>query len=80
MAHEIWCGQSLTVFWWSERLGQKLLSDITPELIRETLKLKKSQAPATYNKYLAVLSAVLNYATLQQEDDSVLEQYIDVNP
>lgn len=63
------------VLWWEHRLGKTLLSDITPELIRDTLKPKKSQAPATYNKHLAVLSAILDYATLQQEDDSILEQY-----
>jgi integrase len=68
------------VLWWEHRLGKTLLSDITPELIRETLKPKKSQAPATYNKHLAVLSAILDYATLQQEDDSILEQYINDNP
>jgi len=68
------------VLWWEHRLGKTLLSDITPELIRDTLKPKKSQAPATYNKHLAVLSAILDYATLQQEDDSVLEQYLDENP
>jgi integrase len=68
------------VLWWEKRLGKYLLSDITPELIRETLRPKKSQAPATYNKHLAVLSAILDYATLQQEDDSILEQYIDDNP
>ncbi|MBF6650666.1 site-specific integrase [Methylobacter sp. BlB1] len=61
-------------------MGKYLLSDITPELIRDTLKPKKSQAAATYNKHLAVLSAILDYATLQQEDDSVLEQYIEENP
>ena len=68
------------VHWWSQQLGSTLLSDITPELIRDTLKLKKSLAPATYNRHLAVLSSILDYAKLQQEDDSVLEQYIDVNP
>jgi len=68
------------VLFWEKRLGQTLLSDITPELIRDILKQKKSQAPATYNRHLAVLSAVLDYAILQQEDDSVLEQYIDINP
>jgi integrase len=68
------------VLWWEKQLGKTLLSDITPELIRELLKPKKSQAPATYNKHLAVLSAILDYATLQQEDDSILEQYIDDNP
>jgi integrase len=68
------------VLWWEQRLGKTLLTDITPELIRDALKSKKSQAPATYNKHLAVLSSILDYATLQQEDDSVLEQYIDDNP
>ena len=68
------------VLCWEQRLGKHLLSDITPELISDTLKAKKSQAPATYNKHLAVLSAILDYATLQQEDDSILEQYIDENP
>jgi integrase len=68
------------VSWWTERLGKTLLSDISPVLIREILKVKKSQAPATYNKHLAVLSSILNFATLKQEDDSVLEQYIDDNP
>src|SRR5664280_1630384 len=68
------------VLYWEKLLGNTLLSDITPELIRDSLKLKKSLAPATYNRHLAVLSAILDYAILQQEDDSVLEQYIDVNP
>lgn len=68
------------VLWWEQRLGKILLSDITPELIRETLKPKKILAPATYNKHLAVLSSILDYATLQQEDDSILEQYIEENP
>jgi hypothetical protein len=53
---------------WEQRLGKILLSNITPELIREMLKPKKSQAPATYNRHLAVLSAILDYATPQQED------------
>lgn len=68
------------VLWWEKCLGKTFLSDITPEMIRNALKSKKLQAPATYNKHLAVLSAILDYATLQQEDDSVLEQYIDDNP
>jgi integrase len=68
------------VSWWEQQLGETLLSDITPELIREILKQKKSLAPATYNRHLAVVSSILDYATLLQEDDSILEQYIDVNP
>ena len=68
------------VLWWEKRLGRTLLSDITPELIRDILKQKNSQAPATYNRHLAVLSAILDYAILQQEDDGVIEQYIDINP
>jgi integrase len=68
------------VTWWGQRLGEVLLSDITPELIRELLKSKNTLAPATYNKHLAVLSSVLDFATRKQEDDSVIEQYIDINP
>jgi len=68
------------VLWWENQLGKILLSEITPELLREKLKLKKSKAPATYNKHLAVVSAVLDYATLQQEEDDITEQYIDDNP
>ena len=68
------------VLWWEQRLGKHLLSDITPDLIRSTLSPKKSRAAATYNKYLAVLSAVLIYANLQQEDGNIIDQYIDDNP
>lgn len=68
------------VLWWKKHLDTTNLSNITPELIRDILKPKKSLAPATYNKHLAVLSAILDYATLQQEDDTVLEQYINQNP
>ncbi len=50
------------------------------EVIREHLKPKKSKAPATYNKHLAVISAVLDFATIQQEDDDITEQYIKNNP
>ena len=46
------------VLWWEQCLGKTLLSDITPELIRDALKQKKSLAPATYNRHLAVLSAI----------------------
>ena len=34
------------VLWWENQLGNILLSEITPELIREKLKPKKSKAPA----------------------------------
>ena len=67
------------VLWWNKQLGKVLLSEITPDLIREKLKAKKSQAPATYNKHLAVLSAILDFATLQQEDDDITDQYISHN-
>jgi len=68
------------VLWWENQLGKTLLSEITPELIREKLKVKKSKAPATYNKYLAVISSILDYATLQQEEGDITEQYIEENP
>ncbi|MDD5267171.1 MAG: hypothetical protein PHO08_08600 [Methylococcales bacterium] len=51
---------------WEKLIGQTLLSEISPELIRDSLKFKKSQAPATYNRHLAVLSAILDYAKLLQ--------------
>lgn len=41
-------------------------------------QIKKSQARLP--KHLAILSAILDYAALQQEDDSILEQYINDNP
>jgi len=68
------------VLWWEKQLGDILISEIAPELIRESLKVKKSKAPATYNKYLAVLSSILDYATLQQEEADMSEQYISENP
>ncbi|MEE9344405.1 MAG: hypothetical protein V3U88_02240 [Methylococcales bacterium] len=43
------------VLWWENRLGKNLLSEITPELIRATLKPKKSQAPST-SLYLITLT------------------------
>lgn len=67
------------VTWWTNQLQHGLLTDISPELIREKLKVKRNHAAATYNKHLAVLSAVMDYACLQQEDDLVSEQYIDEN-
>jgi integrase len=57
-----------------------LLPEITPDLIREKIKDKKSLAPATYNRHLAVLSSIMDFATRQQEDDAVTDQYINENP
>ncbi|MCD2451102.1 hypothetical protein GO003_011925 [Methylicorpusculum oleiharenae] len=68
------------VQWWSVQLGKTVLTEITPDLIRSKLKCKRLLAPATYNKHLAVLSSILDFATRQQEDDSILDQYIDENP
>jgi integrase len=68
------------VSWWEKHLSGTLLSEITPEIIREHLKSKKSKAPATYNKHLAVIRAVLDFATIQQEEDNITEQYIKNNP
>ncbi|MBV1898778.1 MAG: integrase [Cycloclasticus pugetii] len=68
------------VLWWESQLRDILLSEITPELIRELLKVKKSKAAATYNKHLAVLSAILDYAILQQEEDDTTTEYINKNP
>jgi integrase len=68
------------VAWWFNQLGKTLLSDINPDLIRGKLKPKKCKAPSTYNKHLATISAILDFATLQQEDDDITEQYISHNP
>ena len=68
------------VKWWVDQFGKTLLPEITPDEIRAKLKSKRSLAPATYNRYLAVLSSIMDFATRQQEDDSVSEQYIEENP
>jgi len=68
------------VLWWENQLGKILISEITPELIREKLKPHKAKAAATYNKYLAVISSILDFATLQDEDDSITAEYISINP
>jgi len=68
------------VLWWEKQLGGIFLTEITPELIREKLKPHKTKAAATYNKYLAVISSILDFATLQQEDDDITEEYISYNP
>ncbi len=68
------------VLWWESHLGKTILSDVSPELVREKLKTKKSKAAATYNKYLAVLSSIMDYAILLQEDDDITEQYVNRNP
>lgn len=68
------------VQWWNDQLGKTILNEITPDLIRAKLKSKRNQAPATYNRYLAVLSSIMDFATRQQEDDTVSEQYISENP
>ncbi|QPK62900.1 site-specific integrase [Methylomonas sp. LL1] len=68
------------VQWWTKQFGSTMLTDITPDVIRLKLKPKRTLAAATYNKHLAVLSSILDFAARQQEDDSVLEQYIEENP
>jgi len=44
------------VQWWIAQLGNILLPEISPEIIRAKLKPKRSLAAATYNRHLAVLS------------------------
>lgn len=65
---------------WEGLLGKTLLSDITPKLVRATLKPKKSKAPATYNKHLTIIRSILEFAVKQQEEDDITEQYISKNP
>ncbi len=67
------------VAWWNQRLNNTLLSDISPESIRQILQCKKLLAPATYNRHLAVLSSILDFAIVQQTD-STLDEYIKSNP
>ncbi|MGJ0485195.1 MAG: hypothetical protein ACR65R_11805 [Methylomicrobium sp.] len=59
------------VKWWVDQFGKTLLPDITPDEIRAKLKPHRSKAAATYNRYLAVLSSIMDFATRQQEDDTV---------
>jgi len=67
------------VKWWIDQFGKTLLPDITPDEIRVKLKPHRSKAAATYNRYLAVLSSILDFATRQQKDNTVNEQHIDEN-
>ena len=68
------------VSWWTDHFRHLLLTDITPQLIREKLKPKKHQAPSTYNRHIVVLSSVMNFAVRQQQDDEITGQYISKNP
>ncbi len=73
-------GRAPLVKWWGDQFGKTLLPEITPDEIRAKLKTHRSKAAATYNRYLAILSSILDFATRQQEDDTISEQYIDENP
>src|SRR5690606_29417717 len=50
--------------WWRDKIGHLRLPDLTPFLLREArdLLLDKPMNPATANRYMAALSAVLTYA------------------
>jgi integrase len=68
------------VKWWVDQFGKTNLLEITPDEIRTKLKVKRSLAAATYNRHLAVLSSILDFAIRQQEDDTISDQYIGENP
>ena len=57
--------QKQRVTYWTDRLGKSKLVDITPREIREVLKGLNSKAPATINRYKAVLASMLHYAIEQ---------------
>ena len=68
------------VSWWNGHFKYLLLSDITPQHIRDILKLKKSSSPATRNRYKAGISALLKFAIRQAQDDENQNVYITKNP
>jgi integrase len=68
------------VKWWSNQFGDTVLTDISEAVIRQKLIPRVKQAPATYNKYRAVLSALFEFALLQQQDLGALEFYVETNP
>lgn len=51
------------LIWWKNQIGGYLLSDVTPELLREYRdKLKREKTPSTANRYHVSLSAAMNVA------------------
>ena len=68
------------VLWWENIFKGTLLSEITPDLIREKLKPKKAKAPATYNRHKVVLASLLKFAISQNEDSDSSRVYISKNP
>ncbi len=65
---------------WEKIFRDTLLSDITPELIREQLKPQKANAPATYNRHRAVLASIFKFAIEQNQDDENDKVYLKLNP
>ena len=74
--------QSLQLKWWKKRLGEKLLSDVTPAVIVEGRdRLQKGEggrakSPATVNRYMAALSHAFTVASREWqwvEDNPVLK-------
>lgn len=62
--------QKIQLLWWQTQLGAYTLADITPalivecreRLIKETTQYKRLRAPATANRYLAILSHAFTIA------------------
>ena len=65
---------------WEDIFKDILLSDITPELIRKSLKPKRDRAPATFNRHKAVLASLFKFAIAQHQDDENDQIYICKNP
>ena len=65
---------------WETTFRDRLLSDITQEIIRKHLKPKKQQAPSTYNKHRNLLIALFKFAIEQHNDDENPRNYVGRNP
>ncbi|MBD3633657.1 MAG: site-specific integrase [Methylophaga sp.] len=62
----------------AEYFGDKLLDSITTEDCRDALQKWDNKAPATFNKYKAILASIFDYAILRNEETE--KSYISTNP
>jgi integrase len=68
--------QTAQLLWWREKIGYKLLADLTPALLRQQIDLlvseiipgrRKQRGPATTVRYMAALSHALSIASREWE-------------
>lgn len=62
----------------AEHFGNELLDKITTEDCRGALSQWENKAPATYNKYKAILAAIFDFGILRNEDNR--RAYTTLNP